>query len=321
MMNVFKEVLYLAVFLITGFGCLNLLSCKRSSSVKDKTTGSIDHLENKGYSNIRDVREQSGYVDMSKAPKGDLENRATEEEIQYFFPTGRYQVNIDSLSYYDSYDWMEDGYSYIYAPSIDGKIFIDLKENVLSALDIRSMLEKVELDNDPYYRIKTNNINSITKYRTIDEWYGKQIRTQYCKTKRDIPEGLIFDDNFIARLYDKNNKMLDEYKMRNVVNSKDYKRDPIKYQNKLGDSSSASAWLIGMLKLPPKSQREGLKYRVLRLNENGKPKPYLYEEAYKYPYQYYLLEETLPPYSEYKYWKYVSSSGCYFIAPFTGSFR
>ncbi|MCZ0932153.1 MAG: hypothetical protein OXJ52_03260 [Oligoflexia bacterium] len=45
--------------------------------------------------------------------------------------------------------------------------------------------------------------------------------------------------------------------------------------------------------------------------KNGKPKPHLYEGAYKYPYQYYLYEAPLPPYSEYKDWHYNSSSGCY----------
>ena len=68
---------------------------------------------------------------------------------------------------------------------------------------------------------------------------------------------------------------------------------------------------IGMLNLPQKNQREGLKYRVLRLEKNGKPKPYLYPEAYKYPLKYYLIEEPLPPYSEYKNWRYAKKSCCY----------
>ena len=90
-----------------------------------------------------------------------------------------------------------------------------------------------------------------------------------------------------------------------------YKTNPSLYQKKIGDSGVYAPSLIGMLKLPKKSKRKGLKYRVLRLDENGNPKPYLYEGAYKYSFQYYLYEDPLPPYSEYKYWNYSKETGCY----------
>ena len=135
----------------------------------------------------------------------------------------------------------------------------------------------------------------------------------YCKKiqPENIPEDLILDDNFIVRLYDKNDKVIDEYKMRNRANMETYKTNPEIYQKKIGRLGVSSASLIGMLKLPPKNQREGLKYHVLRLDEEGRPKPYFYQGAYKYPLQYYLFEAPLPPYSEYKNWGYSEETDCY----------
>ena len=305
-MRVFKKALRIVV-LISGF-FLCLLSCRESSPYK------IYYLD-----------DEKRHIDYSRIPKGDLENRPKEEEIKYFFPTGYYRLIRSSLDYrslssIDKDKDYDDEYSYMFYPSVieDGDNIIDAKGNILSVLDIRNRFEKVELFKDEFfYRTKTN----LKGYKAIDEIYGEQTFKYYCKEIQPeaVPEGLIFDDNFIIRLYTKDNKIIDEYKMRNEVNIEDYKRDPKGYQNKMGDDHyRASARLIGMLKLPPKNQREGLKYRVLRLDENGKPKPYLYQGAYKYPYRYYMNEYNLPPYFEYKHWTYSSSSGCYAMAPFSG---
>jgi len=104
--------------------------------------------------------------------------------------------------------------------------------------------------------------------------------------------------------------------MRNRVNYEDYKKDPKAAQNKLGYSSDAS--LIGMLELPPKGQREGLKYRVVRLDSNGNPRPYLKRGVEK-PYQYYLWEEPLPIYSEYENWGHVEGGDCYSYSAYPGN--
>ncbi|MCZ0931591.1 MAG: hypothetical protein OXJ52_00335 [Oligoflexia bacterium] len=284
-MRAFKKALL--VFILIGGSFLCLLSCQRSS-----TPYKIYYLD-----------AEKRHIDYSRVPKGDLENRPKEEEIKYFFPTGSYRLDIDDLYYEElpdiSYDKdYDDGYDYIDSSIIEKDWNImDLKGNILSELDIKNRFERVEVEDLGYYRTKTN----LEGYQTIDEWYTRQAveATFYCKKIKPIavPEDLILDDNFIIRLYDKKGKVIDENKMRNEVAVEDYKRDPAGYQNKITDSGT-DAWLIGMLKLPPKSQRESLKYRVLRLDKNGKPKPYLYEGAYKYPYQYYLYEAPLPPYSE-----------------------
>ncbi|MCZ0932154.1 MAG: hypothetical protein OXJ52_03265 [Oligoflexia bacterium] len=147
---------------------------------------------------------------------------------------------------------------------------MDLKGNILSELDVRNRFKKVEVEGDLYYRTKTN----MEGYQTIDESYtSKAIKvTFYCKKilPTAVSEELILDDNFIIRLYDKKGKVIDERKMRNFVAVEDYRKDPVSY--KITDSGTDAWSLIGMLKLPPKSRREGLKYRVLRLDEKWETK-------------------------------------------------
>ena len=309
-MNLFKGMFLRFVVVLTGVSFLCLLSCEKDST-KDKME---DTAENKMGYEVYYLDAEKRFIDRSRIPKGDLENRPKEEEIKYFFPTGSYDLNINDLNYWELFDIdydkdYDDGYDYIYSRIIEkGSNIMDLKGNILSALDIRNRFEMVEAEDVMYYRTRTN----IEGYQTINESYtlGAVKVTHYCTKKLPtaISEDLILDNNFIIRLYDKNDKIIDEHKMRNFVADEDYKKDPASY--KITDSGT-DAWLMGMLKLPSKGQREGLKYRVLRLDKNGKPKPYLYQGAYKYPYQYYLHEAPLPPYSEYKYWYYNSSSGCY----------
>ena len=298
-MSLFKKALWVVVLTSGGFLCV--LSCQRSS-----TPYKIYYLDS-----------EKRHIDYSRAPKGDLENRPKEEEIKYFFPTGRYRLDINDLDYEElpdiSYDKdYDDGYDYIDSYTIEeGWNIVDLKGNILSELDIRNKFEKAEVEGDMYYRTKINPY----EYEIIYEWYAPQAveTTYYCKKilQTAVPEDLILDDNFIIRLYDKKGKVIDEHKMRNGAHMGTYKTNPALYQKKIEDGGVSNAHLIGMLKLPPKNKRKGLKYRVLRLDKSGKPKSYLYREAYKYPYQYYLHEEPLPPYSEYKYWKYSKETGCY----------
>lgn len=241
-------------------------------------------------------------------------NPATEEEIKYFFPTGHYDLRVLQMGATDE----ADGYNYVRLNYVEDQNIIDPKGNLLSVLDVKRLFQKSEFEGEfaedyegeLFYKTKVDPY----KYYRINERYSLGgARTKFYCTKAQpttVPKDLIFDDNFVVRLYDKNNNILDEHKMRNNVNFEDYKRNPASKYNKM-ESSRASAWLIGMLKLPPKNKREGLKYRVLRLDKNGKPKPYLYEGAYKYPLQYYLKEEPLLSYSEYKKWEYTKETGCY----------
>ena len=263
----------------------------------------------------------NGSIDWSKTFKGELKNRAKEEEINYFFTTGSYRLSIKYLETHIEYidDHVEDWDKYPdYPKGFEG--YIDPEDlerrNVVdkkgAIVDIRPFLKLVKTEYGPLFT-GIKNIN-IEEYETIKEYYSIEATFYhkfYCKKKapRAIPEDLIFDDNLVIRLYDKNDKIIDEYKMRNEVNIEDYKRDPISKQNKMS-AGGGYARLIGMLKLPPKNKRKGLKYRVLRLDKEGKPLVYYRPPEKNKPHQYYLHEETLPPYSEYKYWLY-GSVGCY----------
>ena len=293
-MNIYKKLsFWIAVSLIGG--CFtDLISCETSPS----------------------------HTSWSKTLKGELKNRAKEEEINYFFATGSYRIStgalkrhiefiddhIEDLDKYPDYPKGLEGY--IDPEYLDKNNVVDTKGNIV---DIRPLLKLVATEYGPMFT-GVKNIN-LEEYKIIEEYYS--VRTTfyhkfYCKQKvpRAIPEDLIFDDNLVIRLYDKNDKIIDEYKMRNEVNFEDYKRDPVSQYNKVGSWGGGKARLIGMLKLPPKNKRKGLKYRVLRLDKQGKPLVHYRSPLENKPHQYYIFEETLPPYSEYKYWDY-SSGGCY----------
>ena len=261
-------------------------------------------------------------IDWSKTFKGELKNRAKEEEINYFFTTGFYDLSIRSLERHIKYidDHVEDWDDYpdypkgfkggIYPEVLENRNIVDKKGNIV---DIKPFLKLVDTEGHGPLLTKIESIN-VEEYKTIKELYnlrGTFYHKFYCKTTepRVIPEDLIFDDNLVVRLYDKNNKILDEYKMRNQVNFEEYKSDPVSKQKRI-HNWGGEARLIGMLKLPPKHKRKGLKYRVLKLDKQGKPLVYYRSPSKNKPQRYYLLEETLPPYSEYKYWDY-GAGGCY----------
>ena len=133
-------------------------------------------------------------------------------------------------------------------------------------LDIKNLFQKTKIEDDPYYEgdlLYKTKIDPY-KYYTVEEGYslGFAEAQFYCKESKNWLEELILDDDFIIRLYDKNGKAIDEYKMRNRVALEDYQRDPKAYENKLKEYGSTDAWLMGMLKLPPKNKRTGLKYRA-----------------------------------------------------------
>ena len=255
----------------------------------------------------------------NKTPIANNKNqKPTEEEIKYFFPTGHYDLDIEQLGYQEE----TEGYNYIFTDDLENKNIIDPKGNLLSLVDIKNLFQistiegefAEEYEGELFYKTKIDPY----KYYIIEEVYnlGFAETKFFCKNQKPeaLPKDLILDDNFIVRLYNKNNKVLDQHKMRNDSHFESYKEKPELYQKKITYEGVGIAHLIGMLKLPPKNKREGLKYRVLRLDKNGKAKPYLYPEAYKYPLQYYLWEESLPPYSEYKNWDYDKESGCYYHA-------
>ena len=293
-MNIYKKLsFWIAVSLIGG--CFTyLISCETSPS----------------------------HTSWSKTFKGELKNRAKEEEINYFFTTGSYHISIRSLERHIEYidDHVEDwdkypdypkGFEgYIDPEDLETKNVVDTEGNIV---DIRSLLKLVATEYGPMFT-GVKNINT-EEYKIIDEYYSMRATFYYkfyCKKKElsVLPEDLIFDDNLVIRLYDKNDKIIDEYKMRNEVNFEDYKRDPVSKYNKVGSWGGGKARLIGMLKLPPKNKRKGLKYRVLRLDKQGKPLTYYRSPLENKPHQYYIFEKTLPSYSEYKYWDY-GSGGCY----------
>ena len=324
-MSMFKGVLSFVVVL-TSLGFLCLLSCERDASNKSATKDTTEDIvsaekRSPGFK-VYYLNGEERFIRYN-LPKGDLKNRPKEEEIKYFLPTGSYDLRISALSssssssssssvdaYETGYDRTES-YSYVYPEDLEGQNVIDPKGNILSELDKKQLFEKVVFYGDLFYKTKIDP----NKYNIIDEWYtlGAVESMFYCKEVQleVFPEDIILDDNFRVRLYDKNDEVIDEYKMRNTMHLETYKKNPERYQKKITARGVSSASLIGVLKLPPKDQREGLKYRVLRLDKKGQPKPYLYEGADKYPYQYYLREETLPPYLEYKYWRYSKETGCY----------
>ena len=267
----------------------------------------------------------------------DTSKEIPEEEIQYFFPAGGYYIekydlysatsdeeivlSISSSKEFEELDWYMDW------DRIKYKTIVDQKDNIIDKTGFLSTLEKVMIDGSVMFKIEGKEKKALVdSYDFMEEGYDNERESTFafklfCTKPQPeaLPEDLIFDDNFVVKLYDKNNKVISEYKMRNRINYEDYKRDPKAAQNKLGYSSNAS--LIGMLKLPPKGQREGLKYRVVRLDANGNPRPYLKRGVEK-PYQHYLWEEPLPLYSEYKNWDYSEESGCYhYIARFERSLK
>ena len=278
-----KNIIYLFIFFLV-WSSLYFLSCRRNT-IKWELPEYIEVL-------------------------GDMQNRAKEEEIKYFFPIGWYILYMEEL-YIE--DYLPDGYLISPKEIKEEDIIVDSKEEIVDVKSLLESAEKVVVDGAPMLKIKTD----IEEYGAIEESYHiegvvSSSRKYYCTKKQAeaLPEDLILDDNFVVRLYDKNDKVISEYKMRNEVHPIDYKKDPLAAQNKLEYSVNTHANLIGMLELPPKGQREGLKYLVVRLDSKGKPKPYLYKGAKK-PYQYYLWEEALVPYSEYKNWKYSKELGCY----------
>jgi len=225
----------------------------------------------------------------------DTEKKATEEEIKYFFPGGSYSIYITNLTDYEGND------DYITPEDIESMNIVNSKGNLVDAKDI---FETVETENGLMFKRKKN----IEGYKLIKESYKPGYTSQsYCINATPQPENLILDNNFIVRLYDKNDRIISEYRLRDYT-----ALDSSTTRNKIKSQGSTEAnWLYGILELPPKDQKEGLKYRVVRLDSRGKPKLYLWDLNLGKPYQYYLWEESLPPYSEYKNWEYSEESGCY----------
>ena len=272
---------------------------------------------------LSSCRNRHLYKDWSKTFKGELKNRAKEKDINYFFVTGFYDISTQSLEMYVDYidDHVEDwdkypdypkGFeAYIDPEDLETNNVVDIKGNIV---DIRPFLKLVPTE-DGYMYTNIKNIH-LDNYNVIKEHYGLfrgESSGFYCKEPQSeiLSEDLIFDDNLVIRLYDKNNQIIDESKMRNrVYYIEKYKKDPKSQKKKMSDGVG-QAHLIGMLKLPPKHKRKGLKYRVLRLDKEGKPLIYYRSPEENKPPQYYLFEKKLPAYSDYKYWFY-TTKGCYF---------
>ncbi len=274
------------LFVIFQFGGFCLFSYSDSAGGENLSHGELSHEE------ITEERK-------------DIKKRASEEEIKYFFPGGRYEIYITYLTNYENMD------DYIDPENIKDMNIVDLEGRLADREDI---FERVETEDGQMFKRKTN----IEGYKLIREayWIGRS-STSYCtKVRPDILlKHLILDDNFVSRLYDKNDKVISEYQMRNSeIFPIDYTYTPTTVRNTIKPQGWTRAWLSGMLELPPKDQREGLTYRVVRLDSNRQPKLYFWNLKLGKPSQRYLWEEPLPPYSEYKNWDYYEdekNEGCY----------
>ena len=275
--------------LIFSFGSLYLLSCNKNVSPKQFT-------ENTQLSISEDVPIK----------------KASEEEIKYFIPRGSYDINIEDLSSYEGGD--DD---YINPNEIKTMGIVDLKGNLVDKEDI---FETVKTEDGLMLKRKIN----IEGYKLIGESYQPGAGSKsYCTKVHSnvLLKNLIFDDNLFVKLYDKNNKVISENIVRNsyVLPIEKYLKDPSSVQHKIKPKGRTEAVLAGVLKLPPKEQRVGLKYFIIRLDTNGKPKPFLWSLGK--PYELHLWEESLEPYSEYKNWDYHENeySACYFKSYFPSS--
>ena len=269
-----------------------------------------------------------------------VKERPKEEEIQYFHVVGRYYLSIKPLhshhnlrklsdvdieDYGMSYqDWTdEDLESYIRIDNFLGDAgfgsyyhYINLQGE---PIDIRNLVDQSDFvrlpDNegaDIFFKIKKD----LRNYGMIDEYYaikkGFSSLKYYCKEPipSALPEELILHDRLLVKLYDKNHRIISENKIRDRTppdNINDFKP----YQMKVSDFKGVGeTQVIGTLELPLKGEREGLKYRLVRLKPDGQPSLY-FDTDVETPHQNYIREELLPPYSEYKNWEYYEEIGCY----------
>ena len=228
--------------------------------------------------------------------------KTDEEEVKYFFVGGEYDISIKNLSDYENNWYDEDNLVTIDPYDLEDWNIVDPEGNLVYAEDL---FEVVNTEDGPMFK-KTRD---MTGYKLINEVYrlGRSHKLYCPKVDTDDKlEDLIFDDKLLVRLYDKNNKIISENKMRRA---KSYDNFSYNFAPKIKPEGTTEVWLLGMLKLPPKSERDSLKYRVVRLDESGNPKPYLISD--REPNEYYHWEESLESYSEYSTWNYHEKSGCY----------
>ncbi len=278
-----------------------LSTCLGFTSCNEKNLGTI-HQSSGSENNQEDISEE----------------KPNEEDIKYFFIRMDYEISmwdIDTDDYYDS----DSGWVYVPQDIEEEFNIVDSKRNVV---DIMKMLKLVKIlcddeedecmeepaehgecenhykyGHECYYK---TNTNIIEEHKQIAEDYTSKYK-KYCTDfpKNEI-EAPIFNDNIRIRLYDRNDKIIAESKVKGDVSA------PKTYDGR--------TYLTGILKLPPKEQREGLKYRIVHLDENGNPKPYLFQGVKK-PFIYYFLEGDIESYSRIqKYWNYVKneeSNECY----------
>ena len=263
----FKSLLYL---LISALGGLCFFSCNENTSPKEFSKN-----------------------DQLSISKDEPTRKAAEEEINYFFIAGKYDINIEDLSSY------EDLYDHIDPDNIKTMNIVDTEGNLVNREDI---FEVIKTEDGPMFKRKVN----IEGYKLIEEnYYGANSKSYCVKLQPDsVLENLIFDDNLFVKLYDKDNEIISESIIRNsyVLPVEKYLKDPSSVQHKIKPKGTTEAVLKGVLKLSPKGQREGLKYRIIRLDANGNPRPFLW--SFGKPYDFHVWEEPIEPFSEYKNWDY-----------------
>ena len=258
------------------------------------------------------------------------ETKALEEEIQYFFIGAGYDVYIEKLDdiIYDGYDSYQEYLEMVNSANeiypidyidVDNIRYMHPIDSQGNLVNITEILEPLETEDGLFLKPKKD----ITGYKLMKEVYrhGDNNFKAYCKdTKlKNLGENLIFDHTLFMRLYNRNNQVLSENQMRTDIDH-DLSYLP-SFSMKIKPLGTTEVKLVGALKLPPKEQRGGLKYQTVRLDSNGNPKPFLWDlqknNKYYYtgvprrPYQYYLYESELEPYSEYKNWPYSKKTGCY----------
>lgn len=229
-------------------------------------------------------------ISCSTRDKASTEIKPSEEKIKYVFPVGRYQIDIINLVDYKKSH--EDADGYIEPWKINKEKIVDANGNITNIMDIVTVVETQHMGTMFQFNRNIEGYKIVRKaydVRNIDEFYCTKVQPE------TIPEDLIFDNSLIVRLYDKNNNVISENPMRKNIDFEDYKKNPQKYKIK-PYGSTQDVFLIGMLELPPKEQRQGLKYRVVNLSSRE-------EESH--------LEKELTPYSVYNRFNFFQESGCY----------
>ena len=172
-----------------------------------------------------------------------IEEGPKEEEIKYFHIVGRYDLSISPLhldrNLWNLYDFgdredLEEPYRHWTKEDLESYVYIDnfLEDAGFGSyyhyinlqgepIDVRGLVDQSDFvkhkDGEVFFKLKGNPKN----YGTIREYYaikhGISSLKYYCKEpiSEALPEELILYDKLLVRLYDKDNQIISENKIRN----------------------------------------------------------------------------------------------------------